>query len=169
MATKKIEFKRGDLVFVERKVERRSRDFQNKWTSEMNKFIGETFEVEEVRPYGVMFKGIYYGFPPSALRLIRRDGMYQFKAGDIVKVERAMPEHPLWQKSMNDAVGNTYTVTRTDTDNTASLGNAFGISLWFPCEVLKLVGKESKYKNAPKPTPTPTPTQPIVLEAWERF
>ena len=168
MARKSVEFKQGDLVFVERKVERKSSNFQNRWVKPMDEYIGATLEVLGTGVHGVSMKGNGYMFPPSALRLIRRDGVYQFKVGDIVEVTHATPDRPIWVPKMDEWVGKSFPITRIDTsDNTMMLRDADGKGLWFPPDTLRLVGKESKYKNAPKPMPMPT--QPIVLEAWERF
>ena len=165
------EFKQGDLVFVERKMER-SKGWRNSWADGMDKYVGNTYTVKSQHSGGVYFeedKGVF-GFPPKALRLIKRGTEYYFKKGDLVEVVKSMPEHRVWVKGMEDAVGGAYVVDALDSDNTILLNNVGGCNFWFPCESVKLVGKESKYKNAPKPKkPEPVPAQPIVLEAWEKF
>lgn len=172
MATKNIKFKQGDLVFVERKIERRSKDWRNLWADGMDKYVGNTYTVRYHDINGVYFEEDdgCFGFPPKGLRLIKSGTEYYFKKGDIVEVVKAMPEHRVWVKEMEDSVGGAYVVDCLDSDNTLLLSNVGGRNLWFPCEAVKLVGKESKYKNAPKPKqPEPEPAQPIVLEAWEKF
>lgn len=165
------DFKQGDLVFVERKMER-SKGWRNSWADNMDKYVGNTYTVKSQHSGGVYFEedeGVF-GFPPKALRLIKSGTEYYFKKGDIVEVVKSMPEHRVWVKEMEDAVGGSYVVDALDSDNTILLKNVGGRYFWFPCESVKLVGKESKYKNAPKPKqPEPVPAQPIVLETWERF
>ena len=162
------DFKQGDLVFVERKIER-SKGWRNSWADGMDEYVGNTYTVSSHSQSGVYFKedGGIFGFSPKGLRLIKRGTEYYFKEGDIVEVVKAMPEHRVWVKGMDEAVGGAYVVGVVDSDDTLSLRNVNGCSYWFPCEAVKLVGRESKYKNAPKPKAEPK--QPIVLEAWEKF
>ena len=57
-------FQQGDLVFVERKIERPSKDWHNSWADGMDEYVGNTYTVSSHSQSGVYFKedGGIFGF-----------------------------------------------------------------------------------------------------------
>ena len=65
-------FKIGDKVRVVKKVEHEN-GWGNKWLHGMDKLIGATFTIGSIDEYGIGFKGLHYGFPPSSLELVTEE------------------------------------------------------------------------------------------------
>lgn len=116
-------FNKGEKVVVTHKVTRRSKDWANGWADGMDDYIGNTYTVRHQGINGVYFEEDdgCFGFPPRSLRLIKRDGLYQYQVGDIVEVTHAMPTHRVWVKGMEEAVGGAWVIQRVDSDNTVAI------------------------------------------------
>lgn len=64
----------GDIVRVTHSVCDNYRGWNNHWNEDMNRFIGNEYQVDEVRSstYGVRLIGTHYQFPIYSLELVRR-------------------------------------------------------------------------------------------------
>lgn len=171
-----MQYKQGYKVFVEKKIERRSKNWSNVWADDMDEYIGHTYTVKYQNSYGVYFEedDAKFGFPPSVLRLIKLEDAYLFQTGDMVEVTEATPDWYYWVDGMHHFVGGIYKVgdnscqKNNGSKNRIQLLDEKGNGYYFPCDAVRMVAKRGKYHSAPKPPPPPKPTvEP--LQSWERF
>lgn len=68
-------FNVGEMVKIVNKVDRKTNDYNNKWVDDMDSFIGKTFVISSISPFGIRFESNddyngYYAFPPESLEKV---------------------------------------------------------------------------------------------------
>lgn len=153
-------FKVGNKVKVKRAYnEATDPEWNDKWTDEMDDFIGNTYEIRECYPDGDCQLGSSsYFFPAFVLELVEDtlptpakevridvSNKPKFKERDKVKIVKVV-DTITWGKAIKKAVNNdiSYTISHiTDIENAViDLGKELEGVWYFPLESLELVKEE---------------------------
>ncbi len=166
------DFQVGDTVLVERSGRgvRKSKNWNNSWTSGMDKSVGKCQVIRNVSEHGIRLDDDYE-YPPSVLRLIKRGDTAYFRQGDKVIVARRSEKFVGWNCNggMEGTLGKVYEVPYQlySYQRDIKLDTETG-QWWYGIDCLELYTDEMPQPKASASVPVFT-IKDEPLQPWEKF